>query len=205
MLNILGKLVVRTIERQGKTYKEGLLRCSLGKFYVKYLYLASLPIGEYEGFFTMTKIEPYCQSHQGKFLLGLEASIDKMAFISQPGNGLSTEETETLSLRQLSLMNNEENEESEETINADNDQHLSSTSIKTQVNFIGDNLSDNIDETESTDEDEALFGSLYPLGEEVELDASEDRAVLRQQVNRLKEIGYQFDAKSQKWALHFFE
>lgn len=42
------------------------------------------------------------------------------------------------------------------------------------------------------DEDAALFGELWPLGEKVKLDPTVDRPLLRRQATRLKELGYQF-------------
>lgn len=46
--------------------------------------------------------------------------------------------------------------------------------------------------TAPPDEDAELFGELWPLGEKVKLDPTVDRSILRAQVVRLKEMGYQF-------------
>ncbi|MCB2028386.1 MAG: DUF3275 family protein, partial [Rhodoferax sp.] len=50
-------------------------------------------------------------------------------------------------------------------------------------------------------DDAALFGTLWPLGETVKLDATVDRRVLRQQRDRLGELGYEFAPLSQDWHL----
>ena len=47
--------------------------------------------------------------------------------------------------------------------------------------------------------DSALFGEHFMLSETITLDATESREVLRQQRDRLKELGYHFDATQQVW------
>ena len=51
------------------------------------------------------------------------------------------------------------------------------------------------------DGDAALFGALWPLGDVVKLDATVDRRVLRQQRDRLGDLGYEFAPLSQDWHL----
>lgn len=48
-------------------------------------------------------------------------------------------------------------------------------------------------------DDAATFGLLMPLGNKVKLDPSVGRKVLREQIGRLGDLGYDFDAKSQSW------
>jgi len=50
-------------------------------------------------------------------------------------------------------------------------------------------------------DDAALFGALWPLGEIAKLDATVDRRVLRQQRDRLDKLGYEFAPLSQDWHL----
>jgi hypothetical protein len=49
------------------------------------------------------------------------------------------------------------------------------------------------------DSDERLFGSLWPLGQSVKLDTTVDRALFRQQKDRLKALGYKFQPVGQTW------
>lgn len=49
------------------------------------------------------------------------------------------------------------------------------------------------------DQDIELFGHQWPLGDSVKLDPTVDRGTFRAQVSRLKQLGYQFDARSQTW------
>ena len=46
-----------------------------------------------------------------------------------------------------------------------------------------------------------VFGALWPLGDVVKLDATVDRRVLRQQRDRLGDLGYEFAPLSQDWHL----
>ena len=50
-----------------------------------------------------------------------------------------------------------------------------------------------------TAEDAALFGTLWPLGDVVKLDATVDRRTLREQRDRLGALGYEFEPLSQQW------
>ncbi|MGJ8518411.1 DUF3275 family protein [Carnimonas bestiolae] len=50
-------------------------------------------------------------------------------------------------------------------------------------------------------EDVELFGHIWPLRESVKLDSTVDRGLFRAQISRLKQLGYQFDPKTQTW--HF--
>lgn len=52
----------------------------------------------------------------------------------------------------------------------------------------------------TTDNDELLFGMLWPLGTQVKLDPTVDRLKFRNQRNRLKDLGYAFDPREQIWS-----
>jgi hypothetical protein len=47
--------------------------------------------------------------------------------------------------------------------------------------------------------DKDTFGELYPLGAEVKLDPTVGRTKLRAQCDRLKGLGYKFEAARQTW------
>ncbi|MHA7918838.1 DUF3275 family protein, partial [Alloalcanivorax xenomutans] len=48
-------------------------------------------------------------------------------------------------------------------------------------------------------DDAKLFGPLWPLSDAVKLDATVDRRRLRQQCDRLHQLGYEFAPLSQDW------
>ena len=47
--------------------------------------------------------------------------------------------------------------------------------------------------------DAHLFGTLWPLGDTVKLDTSVDRPLFRRQKERIKALGYAFQASGQRW------
>jgi hypothetical protein len=49
-------------------------------------------------------------------------------------------------------------------------------------------------------EEHALFGELWPLGDEVKLDTSVGRALMRRQIEALKRRGYRYQPRQQTWA-----
>ena len=57
------------------------------------------------------------------------------------------------------------------------------------------------DSTTDLEADSALFGTIWPLGDTVRLDTTVDRKQLRQQCNRLTELGYVHNFKLQVWTI----
>ncbi|ATN36829.1 hypothetical protein ACO34A_23925 (plasmid) [Rhizobium sp. ACO-34A] len=53
--------------------------------------------------------------------------------------------------------------------------------------------------TSSDADDAVLFGTLWPLGDIVKLDATVDRRLLREQRDRLNALGYTFAPLTQDW------
>jgi len=47
--------------------------------------------------------------------------------------------------------------------------------------------------------DTDLFGTLWPLGDTVKLDTSVNRSLFRRQKERIKALGYTFQASGQLW------
>lgn len=52
------------------------------------------------------------------------------------------------------------------------------------------------------EESRKLFGETWPLDEQVRLDPTVGRTILRAQTTYLKSIGYQHNAKEQVWIKH---
>ncbi|VFR27565.1 FIG034376: Hypothetical protein [plant metagenome] len=53
--------------------------------------------------------------------------------------------------------------------------------------------------SKADNDDVALFGILWPLGESVKLDSTIDRRTLRLQIARLGKLGYEIDPIAQQW------
>ena len=149
--------------------KKGWLECAIGHFHVQYADMASLHDGRHEGFFEIAQIVQRCHNDQGKYCFEVEAVINKMAF--PPLNN-----TFTVNL----------SEQQEHVVEDHSDIQLTCGNQGTLL------------ETD-THGDEELFGTLWPLQDQVQLDVTQHRNRLRSQCLRLKRLGYQLNYKEQIW------
>ena len=58
---------------------------------------------------------------------------------------------------------------------------------------------DNSEQAGRNEPDAQLFGELWPLGERVDLEPTNDRDLLRKQTDRLRALGYEFRQEQQCW------
>ncbi len=170
MIIVPGTLFVDSHQREGKAVKSSWLECSIGRFNVKYLHLNSLQDGQYKGFFTIAQIIQGCYDYNGKYYFEVEAILNEIAF-TYPTNSL----TDVPSLVKEKRV--------EKT--SDNKEPL------------GKNKNTLLEEDAPDDED--LFGSLWPLKDQVKLDTTYDRSRIRAQCERLKQLGYLHNAEEQVW------
>lgn len=170
MITIQGKLLVTTIQSGNRSLKTGLLQCSIGQFNLKYDQLDTLDAGEYEGFFEISSINPCCHNHQGKYYFELEVTTSKVALLSVP-KALPVDGHN--SHKEVMLSDTSEYEDD----------------VANQITLL----------TTHIPNDAELFSLLWPLGDKVQLDATQSREKLKAQQQRLKQLGYQPNHKDQAW------
>ena len=167
---LMGTLAIREINGRNGPFKVGTLHTSLGEFAVKDSLLDQYDPGSYEGEFQIERI------FQGHYIAG----------------GRSVTEIRA-QLANISI--NDIDAEAPKPIEAEPDPI--DTEVKPESAPSKHEEKTTLDD--KNPEDDKLFGLLMPLEDTVTLDPSVDRKVLRAQTVRLKELGYEFDAKSQTW------
>ncbi|PUA41279.1 hypothetical protein C5U62_32785 [Pseudomonas protegens] len=196
MIKINGQLAIRTINGRNGAFNVGRLCTSIGEFVVKDSLLDQYDEGKYIGEFVITQISPSSYSHSGRTVIEVRARLDSMLLDDM--DTLSQADTERLDPKEIDPLD-------EETATAPTPAASCAPSSTTGTADT-DEVPFGMPAKPSTpatvhDDDERLFGTLWPLNECVKLDSTVDRQRLRMQCARLDQLGYRLDFKQQAWLL----
>jgi hypothetical protein len=202
---------------------QGVLRCELGIFSVCDERLDSLTSGEYEGFFEVESIQPQLlPSQESTVQLGIVATLKRFSLTVIDQRRKSTVKKQprsSVAQPQLSLFGEEEifsESSTEQQSEVELDDGLVVALQEADLNHVesvnpvsaneksesGEVLDLSLTaETsiEMTAADKALLGERFELSATITLDVTESREKLRQQRDRLKQLGYRFNALEQVW------
>ena len=216
MITISGTLQTSTHSVQG------VLRCELGIFSVCDERLDALISGEYEGFFEVESIQPQVlPSQESTVQLGIVATLKRfsLAVIDQRRKSAAKKRSpSSVTPPQLSLFEDEEvfsesstkpgeMESNDELVTASQEADLNRVELVNPISIDEQSESAEVLNDQFTAEtlpeitaaDKALFGERFELSATIKWDATESREQLRQQRDRLKQLGYRFNAKEQVW------
>lgn len=204
-----GQLTLRTIRGKNGPFTVGRLTTPIGEFAVKDAELEQYPEGKYEGEFVIRYIFAKSYPVAGGARFEVRANLD----------GMTLNETDKLSRDEARSFATQEVDPLDEELGAQpaatpaRPSKASRPTKPAPVQASADPLVDTtpfgVDAPISAaaaatgspeDDDAALFGILWPLGESVKLDSTIDRRALRAQIARLGEMGYALDFKTQEWS-----
>lgn len=195
MINIEGTLTIRVINGRKGAFSVGELETSIGKFAIKDAILDQYDQGSYKGLFTVAKIFPYASTPSYGACMAVfeiravldhftlydvdDAPVEDIELIPDPldEEGVSTKQ----------------NSEQEKPKSPASYASVKQASTKQITNTDKPNQCENIDEVAE------LFGMLWPLGDEVKLDATCGREFIRKQKTYLNGNGYILLPLEQKW------
>lgn len=184
MIRISGTLNVKSIKGSRGAFSVGELTSAVGNFKVKDQILDQFSEGSYEGEFLVAHIYPASYVHYGKVITEIRA---KLAEIILP-------EGEEKPLREQTVPQEPDPVE-EKAVTTVDQPATADASVDPQA-AVGTL-------TEEEAKDFALFGAeLYGAvarREAIKLDPTVDRLKFRAQRDRLKGLGYRFDAARQAW------
>ncbi|EIZ8585542.1 DUF3275 family protein [Salmonella enterica subsp. enterica] len=192
---VTGKLVVRTINGRNGAFNVGLLETAIGSFSVKDRELEQYSAGTYEGQFVIGRIFMHSWSYGANSGSEIRVRLDAINIAS---NDALTPDDE----RKLFPPVNDPLEEEtpaepvpEQPVAKKAKPAPTAKSAKTE----GAKRPQFVVPTPAEQEnaDQVLFGTLWPLGDIVKLDATAQRQILRQQKARLSQLGYDFIAQEQ--------
>ncbi len=192
MISLSGQLAIRTIHGRNGAFNVGRLSTSIGDFVVKNPELDQYHEGKYDGDFLITAIRPTHYLANGRLVIEIRAQLD----------GMTLSGIDALSNDDASRLSTEEPDPADEPIQPT--AHAPQPSAPNAAPAPAEESSppqDTPSEGQANEDgdDAKLFGPLWPLSDAVKLDATVDRRRLRQQCDRLHQLGYEFAPLSQDW------
>ncbi|PRB81543.1 DUF3275 family protein [Pseudomonas sp. MYb185] len=190
MINIPGQLAIRTIHGRNGAFNVARLLTSIGEFAVKDPILEQYTEGKYEGSFVIAHIgpsKPYLTGSGRIVIEAPKAKIDSMVLNDM--DALSQDDTERLDQKEVDPL-----EEEVPAVPATSPSDVGDAPFGMPSSEPAPRAS-----PAPTNEDEALFSTLWPLGDSVKLDPTVDRQRMRAQCVRLGQLGYKLDFKQQIW------
>ena len=175
MVRIKGRMAVNVINGRNGPFNVATLYSEIGDYVVRYDGLDEFDAGTYEGEFivrdTDIRIRPF----------GVGKIIEPVAYLE----GLHLHEAD---------------ESAKEPIpEAIPDPVTEETKTSKPAKAQPANLDNKAANALKPDELQKLFGENWPLAEQVRLDPTVGRTILRAQTGHLKSIGYKYNAKEQVW------
>ncbi len=180
MFKISGALSIRTINGRNGDFAVGRLVTEIGEFSVKDTILDQYDEGKYEGEFGISRIYPAHYIAGNRLIVEVRAVLESVA-LTGIDNQLDSDPA-------MVITEPDPVDEVQPKPLAQPEQHSEPAALDTDTESDGD-----------IDPDVRLFGTLWPLGPSIKLDPTVDRSLFRQQRNRLKELGYSFQAVGQIW------
>ena len=203
MITIPGQLAIKTIHGRNGDFNVGRLATSIGEFVVKNAELDQYREGKYDGDFVIVEIRPSTYNANGRMVIEIRAHLGGMTLSNI--DALSRDEARRLSPQEVDPIDEEAQAPAPASPPAKpkakprspRDPLVDTTPFGSEPAAASAEATAHADD----DGDAALFGTLWPLGDVVKLDATVDRRVLRQQRDRLGDLGYEFAPLSQDWHL----
>ncbi|MGO2241114.1 MAG: DUF3275 family protein [Halomonas sp.] len=177
MIKIPGRLLVKTIHGRHGPFNVGRLATSIGEFVIKDPQLEQFSEGQFSGEFLVLEIRPASYFAGGRLVVEVRARVGEM-LLSDNGVLVSQSDKPHFDSSEIDPL---EEEASSHQVPETAPQNVPPV------------------QNETNNPDMKLFGLLWPLGNTVKLDPTIERAIFRSQVSRLKDMGYQFQSKTQTW------
>ena len=200
MITIPGQLAIKTIHGRNGDFNVGRLATSIGEFVVKNAELDQYREGKYDGDFVIVEIRPSTYNANGRMVIEIRAHLGGMTLSNI--DALSRDEARRLSPQEVDPIDEETQAPAPDTTKATaKSKSRSSRDPLVDTTPFGSEPTAASSGSSAEADDAALFGTLWPLGDVVKLDATVDRRILRQQRDRLGVLGYEFAPLSQDWHL----
>lgn len=188
MLHLNGTLSIKRIHGAKGAFSVGDLVTEVGTFKVKDALLDQFEEGRYQGVFTISSIYLSSYIWRGKAMTDIRANL------------VDIQLDEAMESTPDAVPLPEEPDPIEEEVTRPQALPAAEATVVV-VNPAGHQ----VDVDPALEAMVKLFGAELGLkawkGEEVKLDPTVDRGLFREQRDRLKELGYRFDAKTQSWAM----
>jgi Protein of unknown function (DUF3275) len=210
-ITVSGQLAIKSAHGRYGQYNVGRLTTPLGEFIVKDAQLDLYEQGKYDGDFVIDRIHLWVSNFGSRMLTEIRAIVSKMTLCSS--DSLTQDEAQRLTPHEIDPVEEQAATSPCSPTQAPPPTVLTAptTSKVSKLNPLKDPTpfgqppatkpEDTAPQEDPTDADRQLFGLLYPLADVIKLDATIDRRLLRQQRDRLKQLGYMPDPLTQSFRL----
>ncbi len=185
MIKLSGVLTIRRIDGRNGPFNVGRLATEIGEFAVKDALIEEYDEGKYEGDFGIGAIYPAHYVAGGRLVVEVRARLETISLAGidelPQAEAAPMTEPDPIDERPVVVEPGPQAVEApaEEASGTDEDQDLAETDPDARL--------------------AELFGTLWPLGADLKLDPTVDRARFRQQRDALKELGFRFQPVGQSW------
>lgn len=190
MITVPGTLFIRILHGRNGTFSVGRLVTDIGTFAVKDALLDPYGAGKYSGVFDIVRIHPAAYACQGQTVVEARARLAGMALAAI--DSLPDNRPQDIATAPAEPGPSPPGEEAP----AQEDPPAPAPAAAPDAQGPGAPPAESAGDCG----DSRLFGPLWPLADTVKLDTTVERTLLRRQRDRLKALGYRFDAKSQTWS-----
>ena len=194
MISLPGELVVSTKIGKFGNFNVAKLITSIGEFTLKDKMLEQIDAGNYQGVFVLKSIKSSAYTYGNRTIIECCAYVEDMQLTDYANfeNPILSdhEDKEEANHNCKKIQQKKEIIEPEPQFNS-----VPQFNSEPQINSVPQFNSVEVE----SNSDQELFGCLWPLGHEVKLDSSVERMTLRAQKERLIQLNYSFDFKSQTW------
>jgi hypothetical protein len=208
MINLPGNLYIREVKGRNGGFSVGRLVTDIGEFVLRDPFLGQYGEGCYQGEFGIAEIYPASYVAGGRLVVEIRATLASLVLAAVEAPGETDADTAGLTGQQPVAPENghptgdpkpesgpvkpdtespPDGGQADATGDAKNG-HPAQGDIFPPAGDPGDGGADAL-----------LFGTLWPLGDTVKLDTSVDRPLFRRQKERIKALGYAFQASGQRW------
>jgi len=212
MITLSGQLAVRSVIGRNGAFNVAKLCTSIGEFSIKDAVLDQYEEGKYQGDFVISQIKPsyYC-TRSGTLIVETRAYLDSMTLDEKthlsPAEAAAVtpsvqDPAEEEAARPKPAAVTPAKAETGADASSDDDTPFGMTTeelAQQAQNPKAKPATGTTPTASGENADAQLFGLLWPLGETVKLDATVERLVQRQQIERLKALGFVLDFKQQIW------
>ena len=192
MITVPGTLSIRSIQGRNGVFSVGRLATEIGTFAVKDALLDQYEPGQYTGVFDIARIHPSVYPCHGQMVVEVRAKLAGMALdaiASLPDNRPRDIAVDPIEPELSPPV---------ETFSEPEEPPILAHALEPDAH--GPGAPPDGSEGEGNSDDALLFGPLWPLGVALKLDTTVARILLRRQRDRLKALGWRFDAKTQTWS-----
>ena len=205
MINLSGNLYIRSVRGRNGDFSVGRLVTDIGEFVLRDEFLGQYGEGHYQGEFGIAEIYPASYVAGGRMVVEIRATLASLALAAMDDLPDGQEES-SLSVDSGSI----DLDAGDETLKPKATSRRKKPGVANPPNNgqpadsedgqpAQNELFPPTGNAEDDGADARLFGALWPLGDTVKLDTSVSRALFRQQKERMKALGYAFQASGQWW------